>query len=1280
MSNLNNEYDALSAAYRDRYGRDCAFVTWTTGQVVAYTGALVAGWLTFMGWPYETWVTFSYCLSVFIFAALTLRLLAVGLTVTGDPTIEVGPDEYVAVPDAALPAYSVLVPLYREPEVVPELLKALGELDYPRDKLDVQLLLEPDDDSTRAALAAAGLPEWIRVTLSPGGQPRTKPRACNVGLELCRGEYIVIFDAEDRPEPDQLRKVVAAYRGLPESVVCLQARLAHYNSRQGIFAMWSAMEYLLWYRLTLPGLQRLGAPIPLGGTSNHFRASALRALGGWDPFNVTEDCDLGVRIARRGWETRMIASTTWEEAVTSAGGWIRQRSRWVKGYWQTWLVHSRSGSLRDLGLWRWSLMMLLVGGNTAMLLVNPLLWCVILAWLVVGWPLVEVASPASVGALVLTLAMLAMNVVFVGAAMLGCVVGRRGDLVPAALASPVEWILLSAAAWKGWLQFFGRPFFWEKTHHGVFETDSGRGHMSVRAVVAGSFVALVIGSVGMAVFVQARISRDVARQGVVKATQLPSDFGADEWAAELKIADFSAGVEGWVTAPQGRVGWAADPSGSWSNMALCATATFPGEQEFWVDPKTNWSGFRAVAVNCFVPAGAPEGLRVMLVLKDRGRYWYQHESGQRLMPGKWTRIEADLRPAARKWRPAGHRKSWDEYTTQYVRTFGVKVHAPVAYSGPVMLDDLRAIPCGAGESPSERPVAFAWRGTVPDSAAQYGRFEASFDLGKAFDNPFDPDVVDVTGVFTDPDGKCVRMPAFFYQEFERSLAGPGERVAAIGRGYWRVRFTPVGPGRHSVEITVSEPGREKATGPAHGFDVAASDMPGFVRRSEKKPQFLVRDNGDSFYMVGHNICWPVELEPPCKYEFAAPVDQGTFTYERWLERMAENGENWGRIWISPWNLGIEAPADWTGFDGIGRYGLANAWRLDRVIEKAAEKGIVLTLTMQHKTDFQGSWIHHPYMRRNGGPLDSPMEYFRNLTAVRAMEKRLRYVVARWGYSPNILAWELWGEVNLVPGFTTNDVSVVNWHRDMAMYLRGIDPWQHMVFTHCHNWQNGHALWALPWVDCVQGNGYIRPPNRTPNHVQNFRNYIAEVESYAKPVFVAEYGGRSELGAPSPDYLEAQLHSGLWASVMHPFAGTAKAWWWNFIDGKDLYWHYKGIAGFVGDVDRLKHDFVTVYPAVAPADGALAAVGMRADSMIVAWVHHRDVFTKWTGIPEVKGAELSIEGVKPGVWRVEYWDTCAAKVVGEEKAVCGAGGTVRLSLPLVRRDLGVKMRRSAADAH
>lgn len=239
------------------------------------------------------------------------------------------------IADAGLPMYSVLVPLYREANVLPGLVDALGALDYPADKLDVILILEGDDVETRRAAELIALPACIRVVLVPPGEPRTKPRALNYALHLAAGELVAVFDAEDIPEPDQLRRAAAMFREAPPTLACVQGRLNIDNAYAGWLEQQFTIEYTALFDAILPTLHNLDVPIPLGGTSNHFPAALLRAIGGWDPHNVTEDADLGIRLARAGLETRILASTTWEEAPARLGSWYRQRTRWLKGWMQT---------------------------------------------------------------------------------------------------------------------------------------------------------------------------------------------------------------------------------------------------------------------------------------------------------------------------------------------------------------------------------------------------------------------------------------------------------------------------------------------------------------------------------------------------------------------------------------------------------------------------------------------------------------------------------------------------------------------------------------------------------------------------------------------------------------------------------------------------------------------------------------------------------------------------------------------------------------------------------
>jgi len=304
-----------------------------------------------------TVLTFVLC--GFYGVVIFFRLASVVLAMVRTSEQTVTAQEIQALPDAELPVFTVLVPMYKEPEVAQKIARKVTQLDYPVDKLDVKLLLEEDDAPTRAKIneVLASLPPCVEVIVAPvvpKGQPRTKPRACNWGLEKARGKYLVIYDVEDEPDRDQLKKAIVAFRRLDAQgkaqVACLQAKLNYFNAHQNSLTKFFTLEYTSWFDLFLPGLHAVRTPIPLGGTSNHFRTEVLRQMDGWDPFNVTEDCDLGIRLARHGYETEVLDSTTWEEANCRLGNWIRQRSRWIKGYFQTHLAHTRDAFLPGLVL------------------------------------------------------------------------------------------------------------------------------------------------------------------------------------------------------------------------------------------------------------------------------------------------------------------------------------------------------------------------------------------------------------------------------------------------------------------------------------------------------------------------------------------------------------------------------------------------------------------------------------------------------------------------------------------------------------------------------------------------------------------------------------------------------------------------------------------------------------------------------------------------------------------------------------------------------------------
>lgn len=382
------------------------------------------------------------------------------------------------VPDSLLPPYTILVPLHREGRILPALVARLNRIDYPKDRLQILLLVEMDDDETQRAIADSPLPPHIRSMTMPPGQPRTKPRALNIGLREARGEYVVIYDAEDAPEPDQLRKAVAAFARLPQEVVCVQARLNFYNRHDSILARLFAVDYAVWYEQMLPGLaaesreRQSGAFVPLGGTSNHFRVATLRTVGGWDPFNVTEDCDLGVRLGRLGWRVAMIESVTWEEAITAIRPWIAQRSRWVKGYIQTYLVHMRHPwrLRRELGWRGFADFQMLVGASSIALLLNPVMWLLTAVYLASrGTPLdvfLDSLFPAPIYYPALLSLTLGNFILFYVNAYV-CVRRNLLELTRYTLLSPLYWVLLSIGAWAGLISLLRSPFYWAKTEHGV---------------------------------------------------------------------------------------------------------------------------------------------------------------------------------------------------------------------------------------------------------------------------------------------------------------------------------------------------------------------------------------------------------------------------------------------------------------------------------------------------------------------------------------------------------------------------------------------------------------------------------------------------------------------------------------------------------------------------------------------------------------------------------------------------------------------------------------------
>ena len=368
-----------------------------------------------------------------------------------------------------LPTVSIMVPLFHETEIAGRLVKRLSAISYPRELLDICLVVEEDDTLTQETIARSDLPRWMRQITVPRGAVKTKPRALNFALDFCRGSIIGVYDAEDAPDPDQIHKIARRFAEAGPEVACLQGVLDFYNARTNWLSRCFTVEYAAWFRIVLPGLEKMGFAVPLGGTTLFFRREALEELGGWDAHNVTEDADLGIRLARHGYTTELIHTVTQEEANCRVWPWVKQRSRWIKGYAMTWGVAMRDPGalLRELGWWKFIGVQILFAGTLSQFVLAPVLWTFWALPLGLPHPLVGVMPMGM---------FLGLGVVFLASELLNIAVG-----VMAVSGEKHRWLrwwvptlhfyypLASLAALKGLGEILHKPFYWDKTVHGIFD-------------------------------------------------------------------------------------------------------------------------------------------------------------------------------------------------------------------------------------------------------------------------------------------------------------------------------------------------------------------------------------------------------------------------------------------------------------------------------------------------------------------------------------------------------------------------------------------------------------------------------------------------------------------------------------------------------------------------------------------------------------------------------------------------------------------------------------------
>ncbi|NTU46191.1 glycosyltransferase [Candidatus Roizmanbacteria bacterium] len=457
--------------YSTLRNKDTAFLVLYKKQKLIFIVGIVLFLLALaLNW-FFTILSLVAFITVLYFFDLLFNLFLISRNFTHNPELSINQKEIHSLIPSKLPKYTILCPLYHEWEILPQFVKAMSALDYPKNKLQVMILLEEDDTETINKTRKFHLPSYFDIVIVPHSLPKTKPKALNYGLEKTTGQYLVIYDAEDIPDPKQLKKTVIAFQKAPFNTVCIQAKLNFYNPKQNILTRVFTAEYTLWFDLVLTGLQSISAPIPLGGTSNHFKTEKLRTLKGWDSFNVTEDCDLGMRLVKKGYSTALIHSITLEEANSDLKNWFQQRSRWIKGYIQTYLVHMRDPKAFS-HTWRKPHLLtfqLIVGGKILSMFINPLMWITTILYFSLRTeigPFISQFFPAPI-LYMGVFSLIFGNFLYMYYYMIGCAKKGQYDLIKYVFLVPIYWLAMSVAAWQAFIQLFTKPHFWPKTIHGL---------------------------------------------------------------------------------------------------------------------------------------------------------------------------------------------------------------------------------------------------------------------------------------------------------------------------------------------------------------------------------------------------------------------------------------------------------------------------------------------------------------------------------------------------------------------------------------------------------------------------------------------------------------------------------------------------------------------------------------------------------------------------------------------------------------------------------------------
>jgi hypothetical protein len=641
--------------------------------------------------------------------------------------------------------------------------------------------------------------------------------------------------------------------------------------------------------------------------------------------------------------------------------------------------------------------------------------------------------------------------------------------------------------------------------------------------------------------------------------------------------------------------------------------------------------------------------------------------------------------------------------------------ASVLLSLLALLAPPRAGLAGAPPRPAAAPVIANIAtnlASYPNSRVpRYAKLEISFDLTAAFANPFDPAQVSVEGRFVAPDQAVLAQPGFYYQEYiTTTTAGGQETYTPAGAPGWRIRFAPQQAGRYQYTIVVTDSAGTAASSPAW-FDVVDAGRPGFVRVSSQNNRYFGFDDGRPFIGVGLNVAWWQSEQ------------QRISSYAYSFGRMSEHKANLARVWMTNsgkdqyWILSIQDKT--LGAD----YNLEEAWAFDHILEMARQKGIYLLLTLDDVNQYTYNWPANLYNTAQGGPCVNPSCVFTSPAAAQYQERVFRYIVARWGYSPHILSWELFNEINELEWSTANWdwCRVTAWHQEIARAIASIDAHRHLVNSStgsfktyggtCSGASSAPNLYAAPEMQFAQIHYYYvagccawAPSDPAGRDMADLTRYYARLVHNSvsdKPAIIGEWGILNAQWTDSPfladDDTGVHLHEGLWSSIMSGMAATGLGWHWGHYRDHDPAWwrHYLGIANYLADIDiqnlgvlkPLNVDFSLPGgadnrpDAFASTNGKLRVMGLGNGHSAYVWIENVDN-TWWNAVhgaaPGPQSGTVTVYHLAPGArYAVTRWDAYAGQASGTEAVTASAGGAIQIAIQGLATDIAFKIRPDTA---